>query len=209
MTIRGFFEANAAKPLSPDVRRWSVSLARARAAGKAAVCHFDRERDGLVFKPARLFLFGRDGAVDVDPLEAPWSLALHEWLVREKVRAETPENEAERFGFALNDKFAPLELRFGDGFFNAVLVHFLREQGFGEAEPSREILRAIYEPHAAKGEHATICEEMINAVLVGVADDLKQLDYGEGVRESILASSIACYLDERFNITNAKLLGFR
>jgi len=209
MSIKKFFVDVPIKALPPDARLWSVALRRAEAQGQQAVCQFDRERDGLVFKPARLFLFVRMDGADIDALNAPWSAALHEWLVRERVRAEDPNNEAERFGFAINERFAPIELRFGDGFFSAVLVHYLREQGFGEAEASKEVLGAIYEPHAAEGEHATTCAEMIEEVLVGVAEDLKRLEYNEEIREAILAASIAYYLDERFNITNGKLLGFR
>jgi len=209
MSIKKFFDDVPIKALPPDARRWSVALKRAETQGHHAVCRFDRERDGLVFKPARLFLFIRKDGSDIEVLDAPWSTALHEWLVREKIRAEAPDNEAERFGFALNERFAPTELRFGDGFFSAVLVHYLREQGFGDAAASKEALDAIYEPHAAKGEHATTCAEMIEEVLVGVAEDLKRLEYGGEIREAILAASIASYLDERFNITNSKLLGFR
>lgn len=209
MTIRKFFNDLPIKPLPPDARRWSVALKKAREQGHDVVCRFDRERDGLVFKPARLFLFVRKEGVDVDALDAPWNVALHEWLVREKVRAEEPGNEAERFGFALKERFAPIELRFGDGFFSAVLVHFLREQGFGDAAPSKEMLGAIHEPHAARGEQAVLCAEMIEAALIGVADDLKTLGYDEGLREDVLAASVASYLDERFNITNSRLLGFR
>jgi hypothetical protein len=208
MPIKKFFDDVPIKPLPPDARRWSLALKHATEHGHQAFCRLDRERDGLVFKVARLFLFIRNRGKDVDVLDAPWNQALHDWLVREKVPAETPQNEAERFGFALKDKFAPIELRFGDGFFSAVLVHFLRDQGFDEAKSTKEMLGRIHESHGARGEHATICAEMIDDAITATADDLKRLGYPEGAREDVLAAAIAYYLDERFSITNGRLLGF-
>jgi hypothetical protein len=100
-------------------------------------------------------------------------------------------------------------MRFGDGFFNAVLVHRLRGEGFGEVSPTKETLAAIHEPRPAQGEQAPICIEMVDEVLMTCNEDLKALSYDEATREAILVGALAYYLDERFNITNGRLLGFR
>jgi hypothetical protein len=49
---------------------------------------------------------------------------------------------------------------------------------------------------------------MIDDAITATADDLKRLGYPEGAREDVLAAAIAYYLDERFSITNGRLLGF-
>lgn len=209
MSIKKFFDGTSARPLPSDIRRWSAALRRAKDQGCHAVCRFERKRAGLVFEPGRLFLIFRDGDQDVDILDAPWDMALHDWLLDESIRAETTENEAERFGFVLNDKFAPIELRFGNGFFSSVLVNYLHQQGFDEAASTKQALAAIHENQATKGQQEALCAEMIEREIVGIAADVKRLGYDEGVREDILAGAIAGYLDERFSITNSRLLGFR
>lgn len=209
MPIKNYFEDVPVKALPADARRWSIALRQARERSQKVVCRLERPRDGLVFRPARIFLFIKDGETDVSAFDAPWDSNLNDWLVKEGVPAETTEAEGDRFGLAARDRFAPIEVRFGDGFFNAVLVHHLRGVGFGEISPTREQLAAIYEPQPATGEQATICVEMVDGVIARCARDLKTLSYANHEAEAILAAALAYYLDERFNITNSKLLGFK
>ncbi len=210
MPIKKYFEQRPDQPLTPDMRRWSLALAKAEEHHLDVACQLFRPRDGLVFKPARLFLFLRSGGNDVEVLEAPWDPDLNDWLIRQKVRAESLAAEGERFGFAGKDHFSPIEIRFGDGFFNAVMVHHLRAVGFDDVSPSRETLRELSEPHPATGESATTCAEMIDQVIATTAATLTgQLGYSEEEAGAVLAAAIAYYLDERFNVTNSKLLGFR
>jgi hypothetical protein len=210
MPIKRYLEAPPIKPLPAVARRWKLALQGAKEKGQQAFCRLDRARDGLVFRPAQLNLIVKAGDKDVEILDAPWDGNLNDWLVADHhVRAEDPAAEIERFGFALKERFAPVENRFGDGFFNAVLVHKLREEGFGDESPTKEKLKAVHEPHPARGEQAPICAEMIDDVLMGCNESFKALSYDEPAREKLLVGALAYYLDERFNITNSQLLGFR
>ena len=143
MPVEQFFARQDSKPLLPDIRRWSIALKRAAERGHNAVCRLDRQRDGLAFEPARLFLLVGDSDGAEDAVDAPWDEALNRWLIGEGIRAVTKKNESERFGFSCHDRFAPIELRYRNGFFGSVLVHFLRKEGFEDAKSSHDALSVI------------------------------------------------------------------
>ena len=173
------------------------------------VAHFQlyRPREALGFRQARIFIhFSRDGQA-VDYQKEDWDDDLNASLVGLGVRSRTPEEEKERFALGLRAALRKPENRFGDGFFNTALVNFIHRSVFHEhAEVSAVLAQLSGEPRRTHGDPGD-CEEMILAALQRRAEELtKKLRYDVPEAADILAGAIARYLDERFSVTNRRLL---
>jgi len=179
---------------SPDTRRCYIE--------------FRRERDGLVFKPARLYLVAerKDDLIFSD--DEPWDDDFNTALVERQFKARDKENEGERFGYMLTGRMQPLVNQFNDGFFNSVLVRYLNQNGYAKLAPIAAKLAKIhtYNPH--EGQATIDCEERIDSVLARCVEQLDRLGYGATEGKGILAAAIAYYLDDRFSITNSEMLGW-
>lgn len=136
-----------------------------------------------------------------------WDSRLDRWLLDHKIRAADVTNEAERFGFGLRGQFEPIERRCGSGYFNAVLVSYLRCSGFADQPTVRKKLAAIHSYAPSAGQTTDDCVARIKAVLAANARTLEALGYARDIAVEILANAIAYYLDERFNIHTRALLG--
>lgn len=173
-------------------------------------CHveFRREREMLSFRPARLYLEAtrKDGTTFSD--REPWDEELNQALIAQGFRARNADNEVERFGFMLEAQLQRVANRFNDGFFNAVLVKFLRDYKYADAPPVHSKLEKVreYAPH--QGESADECADQIKNVLSTCATELMHLGYDIAAAKDILSQAIAYYLDDRFSITNRQQLGW-
>jgi hypothetical protein len=198
------FGPETAERSPPEAQRWEYFLAQ----GVRPVCMFVRRREGLGWMPARLVISYPDAKPPVAPDPAiAWDQRLERWLLDHKVKALDTENEAERFGFGLEAQFEPIERRYGSGYFNAVLVGYLRESGFADQPAVCEKLGAIHTYPPSSTEAMMDCTAQIKAVLGANARTLESLGYPRGTAIAILAKAIAHYLDERFNIHTRALLG--
>lgn len=147
-----------------------------------------------------------DGDIFRGPDEAEWELELDDWLVKEHVRARDEANEKLRFSLRLKAAMRPIAARFGDGYFNSVLVHLLREGPFASHPALAETLGSIHEYEAGGGSRRD-CEELFDHELGVAAQALMSLYADRAVAEDILAGAIAQYLDDRFHVTERRLLG--
>jgi hypothetical protein len=199
------FGPEVGEPPPPEARRWEFFLER----GVRPVCTFVRRRDGLGWTPARLVI-SYPGVAPTVPPDPPiaWDPRLERWLLDHKIKAVDAANEAERFGFGLEAQLEPIEVRYGSGYFNAVLVTYLREGGFVDQPAVREKLDAIHSYPPSAGQAREDCTAQIKAVLATNARRLAALGYDREAAIGILATAIAYYLDERFNIQTRALLGF-
>ena len=199
------FGPEAIEPSPPEAQRWEFFLAR----GVRPVCTFVRRREGLGWTPARLVISYPDAKPPV-PSDPPiaWDPRLERWLLDHKIKAVDDENEAARFGFGLEAQFEPIEVRYGSGYFNAVLVSYLHESGFADQAVVREKLEAIHSYPPSVSQAREDCTAQIKAILAANARRLEALGYGREAAIRILAKAIAHYLDERFNIHTRALLGF-
>ncbi len=180
-------------------------LKRILSAGGAAV-EFERKRDGLAFQPVSLVVRGQPRAQRIR-----WMPEVNRALIGRGVRAIDEKNEAERFGYMLNELFAGLEVRYGDGFFNAALIRFLGSDAFSSLKSVQERIKEIRRPHLVEGRRIYgECEKDMTAILTTVGGWLKQsLRYDQTTSERILDGAIAYYLDNRFHLSNRRLLGIR
>jgi len=169
-----------------------------------------RPKDVLGYKPASIYLHWVVGGAKQPPHPYPWDSELNEALVRLGIRSPSADAEKVRFGLALRDSFKRPEARFGDGFFNAVLVMVVRELEFQEYPEVAEVLRHVTQSRPHMGGHGyDDCREMIIATISGLAGDLvDKLHYSEADAKTILAGAMARFLDERFTVSDRIRLGW-
>lgn len=205
-TLKRFIKEDPPEELHPTARAW---IARVRA-GQRATVELWRKRDGLVFKPARLYVtFETPGGRERE--HDDWDADLDEPLLREGVRAESPENEAQRLALMLRAWFSSAEERYNPGYFEAVLVEVLRGSEFMADEDFAAFLGQIHTNRADRsGRSYPDCVAAVEATLEKAGRLLtKSLKYNDDEARSILAGAVAQYLDERFHVTSRKLLGWR
>ena len=205
-TSNKYFDAPAPAPEHPRLRAWGSY--RKHPEVDHVELEIRRNREGLTFLPTRMFVtfYRADGDIFRGPDEAEWELELDDWLVKERVRATDHANEKLRFSLRLKAAMRPIAARFGDGYFNSVLVYLLRKGPFAHHSGLAETLGSIHEYEAAGGSKFD-CEELIDHELSVAAQKLMGLYADRTVAEDILAGAIAQYLDDRFHVTERRLLG--
>jgi hypothetical protein len=202
-----YFDESAPVPEHPRIRAWRSYK------NLPAVNHVEleirRQREGLTYLPTRMFVTFYDpaGAIFRQD-EAEWELELDSWLVKEHVKAKDEDNEKLRFALRLKVALRPIAARFGDGYFNSVLVYLLRGGPFGGREPLAQVLDAIFEYKSAGGSRLD-CEQLIDYEIGVAARELLSLyDNNRALAEDILIGAITQYLDDRFHVTDRRQLGF-
>ncbi|MGH7139922.1 MAG: hypothetical protein ACREHD_29640, partial [Pirellulales bacterium] len=170
-----------------------------------------RPRDVLGFKSPKLCLhFFDDAEHDVQPCQrVDWDDALNTALVKRRIRAVSIDNEKLRFALGLRAALQAPETQFGDGYYNGVLVHHLRHSGFATHPPVQEMLGYVHKNSIDPSfKTYAACREQIDAAIARRAHELvDSLDYSLPDAETILAAAIGQYLDERFSVTNRKMMG--
>ena len=205
--LADFFATKTTQQLPPEARRWEEMLHLTGA--KELRVEFVRPRDGLSFAPARVSVSFERGDRRVPREIAQWDLQLDDWLIEHRAKACDPGNEAERFGYRFRELLEHPEERYGGGFFNSVLVRYLNESELSSLAPIRRMLGSVHEYRHSDSESARDCAAYIEQIFVQAAQQLsKELDYPRPQAIEILANAIAYYLDERFNVTTRKQLGF-
>lgn len=200
-----YFDEPGLAPEHPRIRAW-----RSYKNNSSRVeLEIRRQREGLSYLPTSMVVifYGADGAISHHDV-TEWDLELDSWLVAEHVKAKDEGNEKLRFSLRLKAVFRPIAIRFGDGFFNSVLIYLLRGGPFANHQALAQVLGEIHEYEAAGGSKID-CEELIDYEIKVVARELMCLYADRAVAEEILAGAIAQYLDDRFHITEGRLLGFR
>ncbi|MDZ7616977.1 MAG: hypothetical protein U1E05_08235 [Patescibacteria group bacterium] len=146
----------------------------------------------------------------VDYKTESWDAELNDTLLERKIRAVDESNEVQRFGLGLAAAFQHPENRYGDGFFNAVLMLVVGQSPFAEMGPVREVSQHISTNRPYGGGHSEDdCGAMIQAALQDRWRELRmQLGYDKMEAEHILAAALAYYLDERFGVTDGRNLGW-
>jgi len=203
-----YFDSPAPRPEHPRIRAWR-SYKKAPEVDHVGV-EVRREREGLTVLPARLFVFfyRKDGEIARQD-EALWEPELEAWLIDDqKARASTLDNEKLRFSLLLKPALRSILIRYGDGYFNAVLIAALRDGPFRAHPAVADMLRNIHEELPGGGSRLD-CQQLIDHEFASAAQRLLKLyDGARAAAEDILGGAIAGYLDDRFSVTNRKLLGF-
>jgi hypothetical protein len=187
----------------PRLRRWR----KLRQEGARLRLEVARVRRGLDVGRAVLYVtIVANGQESLEHEE--WSDELNRGLIKLGVQTISHENESLRFGLAFAGAFEPAEDLVGDGFFNSVLIDELQHGPL--AERLADVLAQVHtlQPSRDSRSYAE-CKDMIVGAIRGRARELTHdLAYPEQEANVILSSALAIYLDERFSITDRRLLGF-
>jgi hypothetical protein len=169
-----------------------------------------RRGDVLGFKASKIYLNLVVGGKPLPPAEYGWDDELNEALVMRGIRAVSVDNEKIRFGLGLRSSFKRPETRFGDGFFNSVLVIVIKEFGFADYPEVADVLSDVHtnQPHMG-GNGYTDCHAMVTNAISDQATQLVDwLKYNKDEAREILSGAMARYLDERFTVSSRRRLGW-
>lgn len=193
----------------PRLRNWQQQLSQP---GTSAYLELYRARSEFgQSQPEFSVQFVEDGNPNTSEV-VTWDDDLNAGLIQLGVRAADTEQEAERFALGLRAGLRKPEREFGDGYFNAVLVDFLRDRDLARHEQIAEILKHVHanSPHrqGTPQDRYTICRDLIDHAVRGRARELtEQLNYPREEAKEILVSAIAHYLDDRFSVTTRRQMG--
>lgn len=186
-----------AEPTPPEAQRWEFFLQH----GVKPTCTFVRRREGAAWGPARIVVSypGAQPALPPDPV-VPWDAVLEDWLLEHRIAARDEDNEAARFGHALETRFDAIERRAGSSQFVAVLLRCLYDRECALYLPLQRKLGAIrsYEPDPRNAATATGAE--IKEVMRRSAQLLGELGYATDRAAEILENALAYYLRDRFDL---------
>ncbi len=168
-----------------------------------------RPKELLGYKPAKFSVSLTFNGVQ-QQRQYSWDDELNLALVKRGYRAPSLENEKKRFALMLRSRLRTAETRFGDGFFNAVLVLMVREGALMEFQEVKDVMKDVFanKPYM-DGDGYQDCKVAIEQALRTCANDLcEALNYDRRDAEEILAGAVARYLDERFTVTDRRNLGW-
>lgn len=132
-----------------------------------------------------------------------WDFNLNVALIEKGIRSVDEKYEIERFGLNLNFALRHVETRFGDGFFNKVLIKVIRDNPLSKQQNCLTKTLSRIKNSQVHGNKISImdCKLMIEEVLQKQWFDLrKNLNYDIAFSESILSEALVYYLDKRFSI---------
>jgi hypothetical protein len=187
----------------PRLRRWR----KLRQEGARLRLEVARVRRGLDVGRAVLYVtIVANGQESLEHEE--WSDELNRGLIKLGVQTISHENESLRFGLAFAGAFEPAEDLVGDGFFNSVLIDELQHGPL--AERLADVLAQVHtlQPSRDSRSYAERKDMIVGAIRGRARELTHDLAYPEQEANVILSSALAIYLDERFSITDRRLLGF-
>lgn len=195
------FRPNPPERVHPFVRHVREVLSR----GATVSLEVMRSFEGLGYAEPELYL-----VVDGHLTRMPWDSEVNEALIRLRIPTVSLDNEQLRFALTLEDRFDPIEVQVGAGYFDAVLLEYLCQRGFDQAPETSEMLSSVYRHgRAHAGPHKDSALSAIDRVFIETASDLKELVHSAELAPRILDGAFALYLDKRFSITNRRRLGLR
>lgn len=203
--IDKYFNATEKEVSHPRIAGWGALIKNQEV---TVQCEIFRKREGLTFTAPRIYLhhtIKRTGQRTTDPEE--WDDVLNLWLVDNGVQAVSPENESLRFSLMLRRMLQRAETRYGEGYYNAVLCEVV-EDGFTSDEEIKKMLQQIGRMRASHSNTYDEARGMIENALKECATLLMKLKYPVESAKHILTRAVGLYVDERFSITNLKLLGW-
>ena len=168
-----------------------------------------RPKDVLGFKPAKLYLHLPSSTA---PSEYEWDGDLDDALIVRGVKAINRENEIDRFSLALGRLFKKVEIRYGEGFFNAVLAVVVKETGLDNEKAVAEVFKDVYanKPYDEYGHALDDCKDAITRVIEQRLKDLStHLSYPQEEAQGILVGAMAAFLDERFSVTDGRRFAWK
>ena len=193
-----FFPANVPATAHPRLRSWGPLI---KDPNIKTECEVFRKHDGFSYSPPKLYIHWTQLPSETSKTDQEdWDDTLNAYLVENGVKAVSAENEAIRFALMLRRLFQPLEVRYGEGYFNAVVVQ-VASSSFGRIEPLAGVLEKIGERHPHEGRVYQDAVRQIEDAITQCAVALTtQLEYERPQAETILVAAVTNYLSERFSL---------
>jgi hypothetical protein len=211
--LEGYFRQKADETYDHPLLRIVDEAAKHSEVKRVAV-EVLRPRDALGFKSPKLYLHllgeaGQEVQHDQKKDWDDWDDALNTALVKRRIRAVSADNEKVRFALGLRAALQAPETRFGDGYYNAVLVHHIVNSPFARHPAVESVLMHVYRNSIDPSFRTYAeCRGLIDTAFRGRAMELvENLGYDIPEAEEILAAAVAQYLDERFSVTNRRIMG--
>jgi len=201
-----YFNPETPAATHPKIRTWT-SLIESNPV--FIECEIYRKREGLDFLPIKIYLRYRltDDVPQQDDHD-DWDDGLNQFLIAKGIHAISEENEGIRFNLMLSRRLQNIEIRYGEGYFNAVFLVVI-ESGFGANAEIASMLKIVGPGNPHKGTSYPDVLSSIEGAIKMCADCLvKELKYPRDAAQRILIETVKQYMDERFSITNARFLGF-
>lgn len=130
-----------------------------------------RPKDILGYKTTKLYV----NVKDQPPVEYQWNSELNDALIAKGIRGTSQSDEIMRFSLAFRWSFKSIESRFGEGFFNAVLLDVIEDIGLSNEPPVAEIFGQIHKPKAyMDGRGYQDCQEAVKRVFEIRINDLSK-----------------------------------
>jgi hypothetical protein len=136
-----------------------------------------------------------------------WEPELERFLLDEaRAASQTREAEILRFELLLREAFRPIWREVEGGYFDAVLVHVLREGDFRDHPAVQEML-AHARPGNPSPRRLAETRAFIEAALAYVGGRLRLVRPDPEEASEILARALAAWLDERFSVSRRRRMG--
>lgn len=205
MPILDDFFRPADHPLHPRVRDWQRRLAQP---GVTAELELFQSQTALGSTQTEVGLQFKEHD-QPQPLETfAWDDDLNTELIRLGVCAIDQDQEADRFALRLRASLRKASSEFGDGYFNAVLIGFIKSSDLMRYHEISTVVEHTYGSPPQKTKSWKDCQEMIsNAIGVRAQELVRDLHYEEQPAKSILVAAIAKYVDQRFSISTRRQMG--
>lgn len=179
--------------------------------GTSATVEVFRPQAGIGLARPEISIWLSENGNTLQPMTLPWDDDFNAGLIQLRVRANSEEQEADRFSLALEAAMRRPAQEFGDGFFNSVLLEFVKQSDLLDYPPIAEVAKYAYalDPNTASKNYKP-CREMIEDAITARALELKdteKLNYNEEEAKRILLEALARYLDDRFTVSYRRRLG--
>ena len=207
MSIQAFFGSKQ-DLTDPRLRPWKQQLDR----GSTAVLEiYNPETTFGTTLPEMRLSFEQKGLATLQETVS-WDDDLNNGLIRFKIRAANVEQETMRFSLGLRTALRKATREFGDGYFNAVFLDFIRDSDLSTNAMIAKMLKSVHTYKPAKSgasvKDYALCKELISNAITGRAKELvEELQYSQEQAEQILVAAIAKYLDNRFSVSRRQHLG--
>ena len=176
------------------------------AGGGIVECAIERRREGFIFRPAVIYVYTKSvaGSTQVDSFG--WDAMLNAVLIEHGIKAIDQDNEGLRFSMMLRSELQSVEIRYGEGYFNAVHLEYV-QQTFGAQPDIAAIIQKVGPGRPYQGKAYRNAKEAVEAASTNVARILSEkLKYDSTLGKRILIRSLKLYLDERFSVSPGELL---
>jgi hypothetical protein len=176
------------------------------AGGGNVECEIERRREGFIFRPAIIYVYTKStgGSTQVDSFD--WDEVLNAALIERGVRSVSQDNEGLRFSMILRSELQNVEVRYGDGYFNAVILEYV-QQTFGAQPDIAAIIQKVGPGRPYHGKAYRNVKEAVEAAFANAARTLSdKLKYDSTLGKRILVRALKLYLDERFSVFPGELL---